>query len=137
MLFPPYQYYLNYPAVYRHCSANHMDIWCGCRSLSLGKRPLRGRIWRVECEGMRCRIPVLGTEKERERKGKLWLFFPLLQLKNNVQCNLCKSNIRRIPNRTKTGIYTLTKLFGQLNHSQFNLGNKLKNLKILSAHILI
>lgn len=39
-----------------------MDIWCGRRSLSLGKRTLRGRICCVEGEGMRCRIPVLGKE---------------------------------------------------------------------------
>jgi len=42
---------------------------------------------------MRCRIPVLGTEKEREKKGKLWLFFPLQQLKKILFSVTCPKAI--------------------------------------------
>lgn len=43
----------------------------------MGQRALRGRVGWVESKGMRCRIPVLGAEKEREKKGKVVvIFFP-------------------------------------------------------------
>lgn len=61
--------------------------------------------------------------KERKRES-CGYFFPLQQVKNTVQCNLSKSNIHTIPSREKAGTYTSTKLFGQLNHAQFNLRNK-------------
>jgi len=65
------------------------------------------------------------------------IFSPPAIKKNTVQCNLSKSNIHGISNREKAGTYRLMKLFGQLNHSQFNLRNKFKNSKISLAHLLI
>lgn len=79
------QPYLDDPAVHRHCGADHVHVWGGGGALSLGQRALRGRVGWVESEGMRCRIPVLGAEKERETKGELWLFFFPLSLLN-VTC---------------------------------------------------
>lgn len=69
------QHYLDDPAVHGHRGADHVHVWGGCGALSLGQRALRGRVGWVESEGMRCGIPVLGAEKERETKGELWLVF--------------------------------------------------------------
>lgn len=132
------QRYLDDPAVHGHRGADHVHVWGGCGALSLGQRALRGRVGWVESEGMRCGIPVLGAEKERDTKGELWLFiFPLWQVKNTVQSNLSKSNIHKMPSREKAGIYTSTQLFGQLNHAQINLRNKFAKLEdLVSSHLV-